>query len=150
MIDRICPCCQETFTPNKYHPEQKFCSAPACRRASHAEANRNWRRKQRLEDPLRESQRKSRARRGERMRLCRELSLWRKLLAHQRMLLLGVVDLLGGSGAGGLAETISRCVELGRDLLRGSPEILGGIWENARPGYGFASEQRWDVVSATN
>jgi len=130
MLPRICPCCKKRFTPNKYHPEQEFCSEPQCQRASHVEANRKWRAAQRREDPLRESQRKARARRGEKHRLSRQLSVWRKQLAHQQMLLLGIVGLLAGTPSAELNKTISRCLDAGRELLREAAWAFGDTAQN--------------------
>ncbi len=138
MIKYICGCCKELLTANKYHPEQKFCNKPGCRIASHAAANRKWRATERLQDPLAESQRKRRARRGEKARLSRELSRWRKQLARYQMLLLGMLNFLAGTTNDDLAKTISHCIDTGRDLLR----VEAGLWEDlaekACPGYGFS------------
>lgn len=150
MIERICPCCQEPFTPNKYHPEQQYCSKPNCRRASHAAANRKWRASLRRDDPLRESQIRQRARQRQRMRLCRELSDWRKRLARCQMLLLGMLGLLGGATGGeGLAETVSRCLDAGRDLLREEAALWEEWQEIPCPGSGFSGDNLRDMDMLT-
>ena len=149
MIERECPCCQELFTPNKYHPEQGFCFKPGCRRASHAAANRKWRAAQRLQDPLAESQRKRRARSGHKAHLSRELSGWRKQLARQQMLLLGMLGLLAGTSCDDLARTISHCLDTGRELLREEASLWEDVAEKSCPGCGFFEGKRRDMASAT-
>ncbi len=150
MIQRICLCCQELFTPNKYHPEQQFCSKAQCRKASHAKANCKWRASLRQEDPLRESQVRSRARKRQRMQLCRELSDWRKRLAHCQMLLLGVLGLLAGrTGGDAFAETMSRCLDAGRELLRGDAVLWDDWPEKSCPGFGFSEHAQRDMAMAT-
>jgi len=122
MISHTCLCCQELFTPSKYHPhDQEYCSRSECKRESHAAANRKWRAAQKHDDPLRESQRKQKTRRREKFRLHLELSRWRKQLAHHQMLILGVLGLFSGTDGNDLAKTISRCLDTGRELL---PEKL--------------------------
>ncbi|MCK5806528.1 MAG: hypothetical protein KAI66_27105 [Lentisphaeria bacterium] len=149
MIERECPCCQELFTPNKYHPEQVFCSKPGCRRASHAAANRKWRAAQRLHDPLAESQRKRRARSGRRLQLSRELSGWRRQLARQQMLLLGMLGLLAGTTCDDLAATISHCLDAGRELLRAEASLWEDVAGKLCPGFGFSEGESRDMASAT-
>jgi len=151
MIHRICPCCQELFTPNKYHPEQQYCWKPACRKASHAAANRKWRTSLRQEDPLLESQIKSRARKRQRLQLCRELSDWRKRLARCQMLLLGVLGLLAGrTGGDDFAETMSRCLDAGRELLREEASLWDDWAGKSCPGSGFPEHTSRDMAMATH
>lgn len=150
MIERMCLCCQEPFMSNKYHPEQQYCSKPECRKASHSAANRKWRASLRRDDPLRESQIKRRARQRRRMTLCRELSDWRKRLARCQMLLLGMLGLLGGrTGGEDLAETISRCLDAGRDLLRTEATLWEAWQEKPCPGSGFSEHELRDMAMAT-
>ena len=150
MIDCECRCCQELFTPNAYHPEQQFCWKAGCRKASHAAANRKWRECLRRDDPLRESQVKSRARKRQRMQLCRELGDWRKRLARCQMLLLGVLSLLAGrTGGNDLAETMSRCLDAGRELLREGAALWEDWREKSCPGSGFAEHESRDMATTT-
>lgn len=143
MIVGQCQCCEDPLRPNKYHPEQQFCWKPGCRKASHAAANHKWRASLRREDPLRESQIKSRARKRQRMQLCRELSAWRKRLARHQMLLLGVLSLLAGrAGGDDLAKTISRCLDAGRELLREEASCWDDWAGKACPGSGLAPTER--------
>lgn len=150
MIDRVCLCCQEPFTPNKYHPEQQYCSKAGCRKASHAAANQKWRASLRRADPLRESAIKQRSRRRQRMRLHRELSDWRKRLARCQMLLLGMLGLLSGRSDGDdLARTVSRCLDAGRDLLRSEAALWEAWQEKSCPGSGFSEQELRDMAMAT-
>ena len=71
------------------------------------------------------------------MQLSRELSRWRKQLAHQQMLLFGVLGLLAGTAGGDLAKTLSHCLDAGRELLRQEVALRGDLAENSRPGSGF-------------
>ncbi len=70
------------------------------------------------------------------MQLCRELSGWRKQLAHQQMLLLGVLSLLAGATAADLERTVSSCLDAGRELLREEAVLWGDPAEKSRPGSG--------------
>jgi len=138
MISHTCLCCQELFTPNRYHcHDQEYCSRAECKRASHAAANRKWRAVQKRDDPLRESQRKQKNRRREKFRLHLELSRWRKQLAHQQMLVLGILGLFSGTGAADLAKTISRCLDTGRELLPKNIVSWGDLTKNSGAGFGF-------------
>ncbi len=149
MIEYECPCCQELFTPNKYHPEQQFCWKPGCRSASHAASNRKYRAAQRLRDPLGESQRKRRTRRGQRVQLFREMGRWRKQLARQQMLLLGMLGLLAGTTSDDLAKTISRCLDAGRELLREEVGLWEDVAEKSCPGSGLLEGESRDMATAT-
>ncbi len=140
-IERICPCCQELFTLNKYHEDnQVYCWKPGCRKASHAAANRKWRQNQKLHDPLRESHRKRKARRSKKFRLALEVSRWRKQAAFQQMLLLGVLRLFSGAGSDDVIPTLSRCVNAGRDFLRGDLP-WEELAESFGPGFGLSEVQ---------
>jgi len=138
MIEHICPHCQIQFTPNKYHPhDQEYCSGAECKRESHASANRKWRAAQKRDDPLRESQRKQKNRQHEKFRLHLELSRWRKQLAHQQMLVLGILGLFSGNDTGDLAKTISRCLDTGRELLPRNLVSWGDLTKKSGAGFGF-------------
>lgn len=41
-IPRICLCCKEIFTPNPHAPWARYCSQPACRRASKKASQERW------------------------------------------------------------------------------------------------------------
>lgn len=138
MIKPICLCCQELFTPNKYHPEQEYCPRPACKRASHNASNQKYRTALKRNDPLRESQRKQKSRQHERFRLHLELSRWRKQLVHLQMLILGTLCLFGGTTSDDLAKTISRCLDTGRELLPKEFASLEDLEEKSCPGFGFS------------
>jgi hypothetical protein len=138
MIKPICLCCQELFTPNKYHhQDQKYCSDPACKRASHNASNQKYRAALKRDDPLRESQRKQKSRRREKFHLHVELSRWRKQLAYLQMLILGSLGLFGGIGSDDLVKTISCCLDTGRELLPKGFVSLEDLEEKSRPGFGF-------------
>jgi hypothetical protein len=139
MITHICLSCQAPFIPDKYHPnDQEHCSKPECRRASHKRANRKWRAGQKRDDPLRESHRKQKDRRGEKFRSYLELSRWRKQLARQQMLLLGILGFFSGNTGDDLVKTISRCLDTGRELLPKELISWGDLAENSLPGFGFS------------
>lgn len=140
MIEQTCLCCQERFTPNKYHPQgQKYCArSQACKRASHNAANQKYRAAQKRDDPLRESLRKQKSRRREKFRLHLELSHWRKQLVYLQMLILGIIGLLGGStDDDGLAKTISHCLDTGREFFPKGLTSLEDLEKILRPGFGF-------------
>ena len=139
MIKRICPCCQEPFTPNKYHPQnQEYCTRlTKCKRASHNASNQKYRAALKRDDPLRESQRKQKSRRREKFRLHLELSRYRKQLVCLQMVILGVIGLFGGTAGEDLAKTMSRCLETGRELLPKGFSSLEDLEEKSCPGFGF-------------
>lgn len=139
MIKRICPCCQELFTLNKYHPhDQEYCTRlTKCKQASHNASNQKCRAALKRDDPLRESQRKQKSRRREKFRLYLELSRWRKQLAYLQMIILGVIGLVGGTAGDDLAKTVSRCLDTGRELLPKGFSSLEDLEEKSCPGYGF-------------
>jgi len=39
---RICLCCKEIFIPNPHAPQAKYCSQPACRKASKQASQAHW------------------------------------------------------------------------------------------------------------
>jgi hypothetical protein len=43
MKRRICPNCHKSFVPDKYHPNQQFCSSPQCQHRRQILNQRNWR-----------------------------------------------------------------------------------------------------------
>lgn len=138
MIEHICAHCQTQFTPNKYHQhDQEYCLRAECKRESHAAANRKWRAAQKRDDPLRESQRKQKNRRREKFHLHLELSRWRKQLAHQQMLVLGILGFFSGNGGDDLAKTLSRCLDNGRELINKKLIGCSVLEKNRGPGFGF-------------
>ena len=139
MIEHVCTYCQLQFIPNKYHPhDQECCLRAECKRESHAAANRKWRAAQKRDDPLRESQRKQKSRQREKFRLHLELSRWRKQLAHQQILLLGLLGFFSGNGGDDLAKTISRCLDTGRELLPKKLVPWYDLTKNWGAGFGFS------------
>ena len=119
MIQPTCLHCKCKFEPNKYHvSDQEYCTKPACKMASHNASNKKWREGEKQNNPLQESNRKQRRRRKEKFRIQLELSRWSKQLAQCQRLLVGMLSLLGGQPEPELKKTISRCLEIGYEVLQ--------------------------------
>lgn len=47
LTEKLCPCCQRSFVPDKYHPGQQYCSTLECKRLRQQRYkqsyNREWR-----------------------------------------------------------------------------------------------------------
>jgi len=64
--------------------------------------------------------------------------IWRKQLAHQQILVLGILSFFSGNGGDDLAKTLSRCLDSGRELIT-DKFIAGSVLEkNLGAGFGFS------------
>jgi hypothetical protein len=137
---KVCCCnpqCKRLFTPNKFHPhDQQYCSHDACRAESNRQASRDYRERQKQQQPLAESQRKLTGRKTF-AEVREQLRGFRDESGHALCLVLGMLRFVAGviDTHADIAVVAEQCRLAGLEMIDQIPpdSQIARIWDQIIP-----------------